>query len=149
MTDCCESSPKARRLNCPHCTAVSLSVGYQTLIHQLKHPYNLALSEQVYYFCDSSACDVVYFDSSAEVIGAEKLRAVVGQKSLSEDRPICYCFDISFACIQDELAASGICQSKVKVIEWTQRKLCHCEIRNPSGACCLVDFKRIEKAFKA
>ena len=149
MTNCCDSPAKPSRLNCPDCSAVSLSVGYQTLIHQLKHPNNAALPNKAYYFCGSRSCNVVYFDAAAKVFGVDDLRVEVGQKSDSDNRLVCYCFDVSYACIQDELRTSGVCQSKARVMEWTRAKLCSCESRNPSGACCLAEFKRIEKAFEA
>jgi len=35
---------------------------------------------------------------------------------------------------------------KAFVVQQTKEKLCACESRNPSGRCCLADFKRMEKA---
>jgi hypothetical protein len=145
MSKYCGSTGKATKLNCPACTSVAAPVAYQTVLHHLCHPYNLELPQGAYYFCGESECNIVYFEETGESFSANKVRGVVGQKSSSPDRPICYCFDVSALQIENEVKETGASPSKKRVIGLTQENLCNCEIRNPSGKCCLADFKTIEK----
>lgn len=148
MSKCCGSTDQKAKLDCPDCTSVSASVAYQTVLHHLCHPYNLELPEGAYYFCGASECDVVYFDEAGHSFSTHKVRGIVGQKSLSVDRPICYCFAVSALQIQNEVKETGASISKKRIIGLTQANLCDCENRNPSGKCCLADFKAIEKNLK-
>lgn len=145
MAVCCDENPALQRSNCPGCTRGGAGVAFKTIIHQLKSPVNFAVVEQRYFFCASHDCDVVYFNASGDFFEKEHLRNEVGQKSSAEHRLVCYCFDLTYAQILQEYLASGRSGSKHQVITWTQQKLCQCDTQNPSGRCCLADFKQIER----
>lgn len=112
----------------------------RTLLHQLRFPENQRIAESSYYFCENPACERVYFSPDGTHYTQEQLRMPVGQKSVSPQRMLCYCFDISAQQVMDELQQSGHSPSKAFVVEKTKAGLCDCEIRNPSGRCCLKDF---------
>jgi len=86
------------------------------------------------FFCRDPDCEVVYFGEDNSVILKTELRTEVGIKDKSEQAMICYCFGVTHA------AASRSPHIKAFVIEQTRNQLCACEIRNPSGKCCLKDF---------
>ena len=65
------------------------------MIHQLRHPWEMALAEKSYYYCDDPACRIIYFDEDDETITIDQLRTPVGVKSDDADATICYCFGVS------------------------------------------------------
>ncbi len=55
-------------------------------------------------FCDSQACDVVYFSEQGRTTFTKaQLKVAVGVKEASGERPLCYCFNHSVASIKKEL----------------------------------------------
>lgn len=138
MSSCCSSSankPKSvRRFACPSNNKEYVAVEVKTILQHIKSPWLQTLDEEKYYFCDDPDCDVVYFGLTGSVINKNELRTVVGVKEDSDDTAVCYCFGISKAqAIQDA-------ELKTYVTQQTKEKMCACDIRNPSGRCCLKDF---------
>ncbi|MCW8884045.1 MAG: hypothetical protein OQK12_02170 [Motiliproteus sp.] len=127
---------------CPSCQARSKSVGLMTLLHQVKAPLNRSLSDKAYFFCAQVDCDTVYFSLDGLRLNREQVREPVGQKSEDPERTLCYCFDISDAMVSDEIRLTGTSSSKAFVVEQTKIKNCACDIRNPSGRCCLKEFPK-------
>lgn len=154
MSDCCsnnESNTKQdsccanttpRKAPCPQCNSESLAVATTTLLHQLKFPLNQQLDNDAYYFCSSADCDVIYFSLKGKNYKQSQLRQEVGQKSTAADRMLCYCFDIRADQVAEEIKQTGNSTSKEFVVEMTRSKRCACDIRNPSGQCCLKDFPK-------
>lgn len=99
-------------------------------------------------FCDSPDCDVVYFgEQNGVTFTQEQLSVAVGVKEKSGERPLCYCFGHSVATITKELRTKG----RSDALEDIRRKMkgpgCACEVKNPSGSCCLGSVaKGIETA---
>jgi hypothetical protein len=79
---------------------------------------------------------VVDFGEDGQRFGAEALREPVGQKGKGAEAMLCYCFDIHYG------EAARDASLKRFVIEQTAAGCCSCEVRNPSGRCCLKDFPR-------
>jgi len=137
MSDCCtttQDQQTPKRHACPENDQEYIKVPYQTILHHLKEPWNVALEEKAYYFCDDSECDVVYFGLDDTKIVKNQLRTKIGIKEASDDSLICYCFGVS------KHEAKSNQQAKEFVIEKTKQKLCECNTLNPSGRCCLKDF---------
>tara|TARA_R110002096_G_scaffold11_1_gene73 strand:+ start:1167 stop:2357 length:1191 start_codon:yes stop_codon:yes gene_type:complete len=89
-------------------------------------------------FCDSPACDVVYFaEQSGDTFVKSQLKVVVGVKETAGDRPLCYCFDHSVTSIKRELEATGVSTAVEDIRSRMNGEACHCEVTNPSGSCCL------------
>lgn len=89
-------------------------------------------------FCDSPQCDVVYFgEQSGVTFTKDQLKVSVGVKEKAGERPLCYCFGHSVATITEELRTKG----QSDALEDIRRKMkdpgCSCEVKNPSGSCCL------------
>lgn len=133
---CCrpENPSTPRTARCPRNGFPYAAVSRRTVLHHLKQSWRQKLSEQGYYFCTDPHCDVVYFGEDQQMLERSAIRGEVGQKSLQPQRTICYCFDLSW---QDMLAHPG---SKDFVVAQTKAASCACEVRNPSGRCCLKDF---------
>lgn len=138
MSNCCSShSTKITSEICPTCGTSCKSVEHKTLYHQIKFPENQEISLDKYYFCSSEDCPVGYFSSSSEIIPKQQLRTY---QEIKVDK-LCYCFDINVSA----LTANNAETLKNFVIGKTKSGDCACEVRNPSGQCCLAKFKILEK----
>ena len=140
MSECCSSSsnsshpPKKHR--CPVNGKEYFEVSSTTIVHHIKEPWKWENKKQGYYFCDDPECDVVYFGQDDSIIEKENLRTIVGIKQNAKESPVCYCFGVN----RQEAAAN--LAAKAFVIKNTKNHTCACEIRNPSGKCCLKDFPK-------
>lgn len=143
MSCCSSNTPKSVRPRCPECGESCLSLTMQTLIHQVQFPDNQNLIEAAYSFCSNRQCHVGYFAASI-IIPKQQLRAF---KTDQQDM-LCYCFDISESLYQSALESGTAGSVKSFVIEQTTSGDCACESRNPSGCCCLANFKRLEKNYE-
>ena len=140
MSSCCNN--KAKKEACPGCGQPAAEVKANTLLFQLRHPHNQQLQSEHYFFCSNADCDIVYFADN-ESYNLKHCRTAIGQKSHHADRMLCYCFDISESDFLAEIAQHGKSHSQAFISRQTKNKTCHCEIRNPSGKCCLKDFKAL------
>jgi hypothetical protein len=107
----------------------------------VRFPENQGINSDTYYFCPAKACTVGYFSTAGSMIPKQLLRSARD----IQDSTLCYCFDISEAQYQSALQTNTAASVKNFVIEQTRSGTCACEIANPSGQCCLAQFKRIEK----
>lgn len=146
MSDCCgntcsnnsanEQNSLPRKFACPVNAQQYIEVEKKTILQHIKSPWENNLQEEKYYFCDDPNCDVVYFGLKGSVINKTELRTLIGKKEESEDALVCYCFGVSKA-----LAAQNA-KIKTYVTQQTKEKNCACDVRNPSGRCCLKDFPK-------
>ena len=127
----------SRKANCPQNGMPYSQVKINTILHQIRKPWQLKLPNQHYYFCDDPDCDVVYFGEDNSTFIRSDLRTSVGQKSNEGNKTICYCFDVSSSDLESDAALKT---SRAFVIEQTKNASCDCETRNPSGKCCLKNF---------
>jgi len=111
-----------------------------TLYHQVRFPENQTLITDSYFFCPSKTCAVGYFSSAGNLIDKQQLRCY---QTIQNDA-LCYCFDIGTK--QYLAALKAHCAEPIKdfVMQRTKVGECACEIRNPSGQCCLANFKYLE-----
>jgi len=84
---------------------------------------------------------VGYFSTEGSIIPKQQLRTA---GDIQEDR-LCYCFDISEARYRLALQTHKAEPIKQFVIAQTRSGTCACDIKNPSGQCCLARFKQLEK----
>ncbi|MGY8872454.1 MAG: putative iron-sulfur cluster-binding metallochaperone [Pseudomonadales bacterium] len=148
MSTCCSTSNEEVHNNkrqvaiCPRCGNGMKPVERLTIVHHVVAPLNQSIPCDPLFFCSCISCSVVYFSNEDFVIETAKVRGEVGQKSVHENRMICYCFDITNKRVMAELAQAGHSSSKAFVVEQTRLKNCACNIRNPSGKCCLKEFPK-------
>lgn len=142
MSDCCstnagaDSTPTA--MACPGDGACSKQVDILT-VKSLVRKLPLGMPNSQYYFCDSPGCEVVYFPFEAKgpVFRREDLLVRVGAKEKKEPIPICYCFGFARQDIWDEIRTTGKSTVAQRIASEIKADRCACEVRNPSGKCCL------------
>ena len=59
---------------------------------------------------------------------------------------LCYCFNISKQAYLEALDINQDTTITNFIIFQTKHHYCHCAMLNPSGQCCLKDFKRLKKS---
>jgi hypothetical protein len=143
MSNCCSSSPMTQA--CPQCGAACKSVEMRTLYHQVRFPENQGLTPDTYYFCSLKNCLIGYFSLAGNSVPKLHLRSY---QEIQKDK-LCYCFDIEADLYRTALSANNADSIKDFVIQRTKSGECACELRNPSGQCCLAKFKQLEKEYTA
>jgi len=148
MRDCClEKAEDSRQeklpvLECRQCQGLMKPIHRNVLIHQVTSPLNQSIPVETFFFCSEISCPVVYVSPSGFVVETSDMRYAVSEKSACEERTICYCYGITYSQVVNEIAKKGRSASKAFVIEQTQLKNCACDVRNPSGRCCLKEFPK-------
>ena len=100
-----------------------------------------------YYFCDAAGCDVVYFpwDSNAPSFRRDDLLVRVGAKEHDDTVPVCYCFGVNRKQIWEEIRRTGQSTASERIRAEVKSGHCACEVKNPSGNCCLGSVVRAEQ----
>ena len=132
MNTCCAASA-SKTAPCPVNGKLYKQVKRKTIFHQVAKPWSHSLPEQAYYYCDDPKCDVVYFGEDKSLITTDEMRLDTDTRN----NTLCFCFNVS---IDDLKNNKELCKSFVT--DQTRQSTCDCEIRNPSGKCCLKDFKK-------
>jgi len=146
MSDCCsakDTSNAPTAAACPGNGARSKQVDLLT-VHSLVRQLPLRMPNTQYYFCEAQDCDVVYFgmDSQAPVFRRADLSVRVGVKEKADPIPVCYCFGFTRGDIHDEIAETGRSTIAQRISAEVKAGNCACEVKNPSGKCCLGDIVR-------
>jgi hypothetical protein len=107
----------------------------KSLVRQLP----LGMLKTQYYFCEAPGCDAVYFplDAQAPLFRHGDLIVRVGSKETADPIPVCYCFGFNRENIQDEIAETGWSTIGERITAEVKAGNCACEVKNPSGKCCL------------
>ncbi len=129
---------------CPANGARSKQVDMLT-VRSLVRRLPLRMPATQYYFCDARDCDVVYFalDPQAPIFRRDDLLVRVGAKEGSDPIPVCYCFGFTQKDIENEIAETGRSTVADRITTEVKAGSCACEVKNPSGKCCLGDVTRI------
>src|SRR6266851_1886896 len=150
MSDCCSVTAKTGAaplvMVCPVNGARSKQVDILT-VKSLVRRLPLGMLNTQYYFCDASDCDVVYF--ALEVDGPRFLRedmvVRVGAKETADPIPVSYCFGFTRKDIENEIAETGRSTVADRISAEVKTGNCACEVKNPSGKCCLGSVTRTAK----
>jgi hypothetical protein len=105
----------------------------------------LGMPKTQYYFCEAQDCDAVYFalDSQAPIFHRGDLLVRVGAKATAEPIPVCYCFGFTRKDIEDEIAETDRSTVADRITAEVRAGRCACEVKNPSGKCCLGNVTRV------
>jgi len=145
MSNCCNTpvnkTKKISKLECPKCHESCKSVSLATVLQHLLFPFNLDINNDDNYYCLNIECAISYFSISGNLFSTSQIR----DKVELQQGWLCYCFDISKKQYQHALDNGPAIKIKEFVIAQTKAHQCSCETRNPSGQCCLADFKKMEK----
>ena len=147
MSDCCSVNTKQAgvpaMMACPMNGARSRQVDMLT-VKSLVRRLPLRMPDTQYYFCEARDCDVVYFalDPQAPVFRRDDLPVRVGAKEKSDPIPVCYCFGFTREEIENEITETGRSTVAERITAEVKAGNCACEVKNPSGKCCLGDVTR-------
>lgn len=128
----CNTTTPQRMAACPVNGIFYKQVTIRTILHNIKQPWTRNLPEQAYYYCDDPCCDVVYFGEDKQIITSDEMRL----DNTTRENTVCFCFDVSKDNLKSDKKAC-----KAFVTQQTRQSACDCVIRNPSGRCCLKEFK--------
>lgn len=144
MSCCCSTDSSPTALECPQCGISCKNISMKTIFHQVKFPDILNIDNDNYFYCADKTCSIGYFSHDGKTISKNQLRAFTEP----QNDKLCYCFDINTEHYVNSLKNETADRIKNFVIQKTKAGECACEIRNPSGQCCLANFKQLEKEFK-
>ncbi len=149
MSDCCsvgDGSKAPAVMACPVNGARSKQVDVLT-VKSLVRQLPLGMPNTQYYFCEAPGCDAVYFplDTQAPLFRREDLVVRVGAKEIEDPLLVCYCFGFTRQDIWDEIRSTGKSTVAKRITAEVEAGRCACEMKNPSGKCCLGDVTRIVK----
>lgn len=154
--NCCEVSVKTEGAQskalaiCAACDSKAKKVERLTVEHLIKDEHLDELRETQYYFCETPSCEVVYFSNETEQYFAKRdVRVRVGMKETEAPIPICYCFDFTEQMVRDELLARRATTIPGVIARETKAGRCACEVKNPSGRCCLGEVNKSVKRVQA
>jgi hypothetical protein len=148
MSQCCGPEKEACEISaaCPRCGTVGHEIGRETVgaMATMAVPAPL-LAHSAYRYCATEACPVVYYGSGGVVLERQHVRVPVNAKDMGADVPLCYCFGHTRRSIAEEIAATGRSSAFTAVTHEVKAGHCACEVKNPSGRCCLGDVRACEK----
>lgn len=127
---------------CPSCESEGRPVERQTVLHHLKHEHFERVDDQAFRFWADQQCPVVYYGDRSTRFTADEVRELVGAKMTGDARPICYCFGFTEGDAREEIVHTGKSIIPATVSGLIKGRMCACEVRNPSGVCCLGEVKR-------
>ena len=141
MAECCRSEPRTagEPMACRACQTASKLVDLLTVKALLRESALSRFDPAVYRFCPNASCDVVYFAEHAPTFSKWDVRVPVWQKEPVGCRTVCYCFGENEADIAEEIDRAGESLAVNRVRTHIAAGRCACEVRNPTGACCLGD----------
>jgi len=146
MHSCCDSSCSLVELGpdvCKRCSARGHAVERQTLESLLTPEARLRLRDGVYLFDSSPACEIVYFSNDEESYFTKAdVRVRVGIKEGEPPIPICYCFGHTLESARTEIQATGLSTVAARITKEIRAGNCACEVKNPSGRCCLGEVNK-------
>lgn len=137
---------KDQHKGCPVNGEKGRPLASETLRHLIHAATCSEIKNSGYYFCRSEECDTVYYHpESGQCFDKCDLIVRVGLKETEDPVWLCYCFNISKKMIQEEIELMGKSASGDRIRYEVAAKNCECEIKNPSGRCCLADVLSAEK----
>ena len=78
----------------------------------------------------------------------DDLRIRVELRATTDPIPLCYCFGFDENHIREEIAQTGTTTVPERISRLIREGLCSCDVRNPSGKCCLGDVNRTATRLK-
>ena len=135
---CCSSAPAdPARSSCPASGFEGKPVDWTTVAALAK---GRVPPKQEFRLCRDAECDVVYYGSAGTVLSASELNVQPGFMS-GRNGLVCYCFLHTRADIARQLDETGKTDIFESIKSEVQAGNCACEVRNPSGKCCLGEVR--------
>lgn len=150
MSGCCASKPDGAcalpqntASTCPSCATKAKSVSTLT-VKSLVRDHSQVSKNSAHWFCRTPHCEVIYF-SDKTVFRKSDVKVRVGLKEREDPIPLCYCFGYDREDVRRDIEASGTSEIPERIKAEVQAGFCACEVKNPSGNCCLGDVNRALK----
>jgi len=147
VSKCCQSSkdeacplPTEKPGVCPGCGKQGKAVATLT-VKSLVREHTRVPASASYSFCRTPDCDVIYFAGQI-VFHRPDLKVRVGIKETVDPIPLCYCFGYTREDVRRDIETSKSTAILEKIKAEVQGGFCACEVKNPSGTCCLGDITR-------
>ncbi len=124
--------------HCPFCGSLGQAVGKTTLDHWLKPESRGQLGESAM-FCPHTQCHVAYFDSFERLARVDELMKPAYPKSA--EAPICGCFGLMCAEIEEDVAEGGVLRTRAAV-ERAKSSEARCSLMAANGQSCVTEVQR-------
>ncbi|SRR5581483_1489792 len=134
-TDAACSLPESKPGFCPACGQKGKSVATLT-VKNLVLDHTRVAATASYSFCRTRDCAVVYF-SDHGMFHKSDLKVRVGIKEQEDPIPLCYCFGYTRENVRSDIEEHGATEIPERIKAEVQGGFCACEVKNPSGDCCL------------
>jgi len=151
MSDCCATSCNVNQASniCRRCGSKGQSVQRITLESLLEPAARARLGEGDNFFDPSPECDVVYFSEDQDsYFTKDDLSVRVGIKETEPPVPICYCFGHTVESARQEILETGRSTVVARIKNEIKAGNCACEVKNPSGQCCLGEVTKAVNAIR-
>lgn len=151
MSSCCDGGscekPGASggQGTCPRCGAVGRVVGDETIRSILMPGRAEELLAVGRRFCRTPTCAVLYYAADGLVVEKGAAAVRVGVKETEDPVPLCYCFGFTRADVRRQVAERGDSDIPARITAEVRAGRCACEVKNPSGACCLGEVNAAVK----
>ena len=150
MSGCCfspengaDTDPQCAAGICPACATKATPVSTLT-VKSLVRDHTRVSKGSTYWFCRTPNCEVVYF-SGGMVFRKADVKVRVGFKECEDPIPLCYCFGYDREDVRRDIEASGTSKIPERIKAEIQAGFCACEVKNPSGNCCLGEVNAAVK----
>ena len=132
---------------CKECGNTGKQVLEITLRSMVKEPVFVAIENpDGFYFCETSACEVVYFNNEQQVyLHKQEVKVKVGIKETENPVPVCYCFGWTKERIFEQIRQLGYSTAVKEIGAKIKADECDCDKKNPSGRCCLGEVNKTVK----
>lgn len=138
--DCCAPSGVCSNdmQSCPACGCRGQSVERSTVAALVA---GSVPARQAFWLCRERDCGIAYFGDAGARVPVSDLRFLPAFKSESPEAFVCYCFLHPRSEIESELRHDGISTLVDRIAVKVKAGECACEVRNPSGRCCLGEVR--------
>ena len=146
MSEACYSIPTsgADIQRCPASGSEGMPVDWATVAALTTVPIP---AKQEFRLCRDAECEVVYYGSPGAMFTIGDLNVQPGFKDES-DGLVCYCFLHRKDDIARQLQDTGRTDIFESIKGEVQAGRCACEVRNPSGKCCLGEVREAIKSLQ-
>ncbi len=147
LHSCCDIKFSEDTAMCKECNCKGKPVSEITIESLVKEPVLEAIeSLDGFFYCETPNCGVVYFNNQQQVyLHKEDVKARVGIKETESSIPVCYCFGWTQERIFEQIKQLGYTTAVKEISAKVKSGECKCEIKNPSGRCCLGDINKVVK----
>jgi hypothetical protein len=143
--DCCKPPKTLSQVHCPRCSTQGKEISFVTVSALLPASLAQDFASGQHWFCKTQTCPVLYYGDQGQTVDKERALVRVGQKETQDPLPLCYCFHVTRADIQQEVAQTGRCNLVERITNETRAGNCDCERKNPAGVCCLGELRAAAK----